>query len=107
MQLRESLAALPQREAAALQTERSRAFECFGVAIANVERRRHLVGVFCPESAGGEFHRAHHVGVDDAQSFLLAIAHQLWAIYFDAVDVDAVFVVRTAAHHILRAHLVL
>ena len=106
VKLTELFAALTHREASALQTERRRGLESFGFAIGNIEHRRHFVAIFGGKTAGREFHRAHQVGVDDAKAFLLTIADELRAINLYSVDVDTVFVVRTATNHVLRTHFV-
>ena len=49
-----------------------------GAVVFDVKGRRHLVAVFCFETARREAHTLHHVGVDDGESFLLSAAHEEW-----------------------------
>ena len=107
MHLRELVAAVAQGQCAALKARAQASLKGLWLLVGDVEHTRHLVAVLGVEAAGREVHLLHHVAVDDTQSLLLAVGDQLRAIHLDAVDVDAVLVVGAAAHHVLRAHLVL
>ena len=94
-----------ERQTSALHTCGKCALKCFWFLVGDIEHRRHFVAVFGVETTGGECHRAHHIGVDDAETLLLSRTHQLWAMHLYAVDIHAVLVVATATHHVLRTHL--
>lgn len=79
---------------------------CLRRTVGDVEYGTHAVAVLGSEAAGGEADGSHHVGVDDAEAFLLAGADKLRTVYFYSVDVDAVLVVRTSTHGVLRRHFV-
>jgi len=50
------------------------------------------------ETSGRESDGTHEVGIDYAETFLLSGTYKLRAIYLYAIDVDAVFVVRSTTH---------
>lgn len=106
MQLAEAFARGAYGESAALEAEVERAFEGFGLAIGDVEHRRHAVAVLGGESACGESDGAYHIGIDDGEAFLLAGGNELRSIDFNTVDVHRVLVKGAAAYAILRGHLV-
>ena len=99
--------AVAQHQAAALQARCKGALKGLRLAVGDVQHRRHAVAVGSAEAAGREIDLAHHVGVDDTHTLLLARADELRTIDLDAVDIDAVLVVGAAAHHVLRTQLVL
>ena len=88
------------------QTCRDVAFQLLRTLIAYVEGRRHLVAVFCFETACREAHTLHHVGVDDRESFLLSATHEEWTVYLHIVNIYEVLVERAASHVILRRQFV-
>ena len=96
-----------ERQTSALHTCGKCALKCLWFLVGDIEYRRHFVAVFGVETTCAERHRAHHIGVDDAEALLLARTHQLWAMHLYAVDIHAVLVVATATHHVLRTHLIL
>ena len=107
MHLAVAVRAVAQHQAAALQAGGKSALKGLGLAVGDVQHRRHAVAIGGAETARREIDLSHHVGVDDTHTLLLTRADELRTIDLDAVDIDAVLVVGTAAHHILRTHLVL
>ena len=106
MELGELAGILSESEATAHKAESYGALEGLRLAVGDVERRRHLVGVAGRKSSRRELDVAYHIGIDDAETLLLAAPHELWTVDLHSVDVDGILVKRSASDGILRAHLV-
>ena len=88
------------------KTCRDGTFERFRLTIGYVESRRHLVGITCRKAARRKSDITYHVGIDHTQTLLLSAADKLRTIQFHSVDIDRVFIKRSATDRILRTHLV-
>ena len=83
-----------------------RGFEVLGTLVGDVEHGGHAVAVARLEATGRELDALHHIGIDDAQSLLLTGTDEERTIDLDAIEVDAVFIERAAAHVVLRGEFV-
>ena len=72
----------------------------------DIEHTGHLIAVLRTESACREAHIIHHLGIDEAQTFLLAATDQQGTVHLDAVDIDLVLVETTATHVVLTTQFV-
>ena len=88
------------------QGNRSRRLCFLRLTIGYVEHRRHLVAVFCLKSACGKSHATDHIGVYDAQSFLLSASYEERPINLNIVYINGVFIETASADIILRRHLI-
>ena len=87
-------------------TSQHRTVDCglplFRSAISDVEHRRHFVAIFRLKTAGRELDALNHRTVGHRKALLLAGAHQLRSIKFDSIEINHIFVKRSAAHIVLR-----
>ena len=73
-----------------------------GLAIGDVESRRHLVAVLCLEAARGEVDTFHHVWINNRESFLLSATYEERTEHLHIIYIYRVLVKGTAAHIVLR-----
>ena len=73
-----------------------------GLAIGDVESRRHLVAVLSLKATSGETDALHHVGIDDRESFLLSAADEERAVDLHIVYIYRVLIKGPATHIVLR-----
>lgn len=73
-----------------------------GLAIGDVESRRHLVAVLSLKATSGETDTLHHVGIDDRESFLLSAADEERAVDLHIVYIYRVLIKGTTTHIVLR-----
>ena len=81
---------------------RSRGLGMLGLAIGDVESRRHLVAVLCLEATCGEVDTLHHVGVDDRESFLLSAAYKKGPEDLHIIYIYRILVKGSATNIVLR-----
>ena len=86
------LAGIANEYASAQQRCIGVAFKAGGAAVLDVEHAGHLVTVFRLETTTGEANLLDHIGVDDAETFLLSRADQQWSINLYIVDIYGVLV---------------
>ena len=75
--------------------------EACGFLVGDIQHGRHLVAVFRIKSAGGEHHVTCQVAVDEAEAFLLGVAHEERTVDLDSVHENQVFIEVAAAHVVL------
>ena len=106
VQLGEPLDGVTQRGRCPLEIDVGLRLQGVGLTVGDVEHGRHLVAIFGRKTAGGEFDILDHSGVDERETFLLAVGDELGTIDLYAIDIHEVLVETAAAYGILAGEFV-
>src|SRR5690606_68719 len=79
----------------------------FGLFVLDIENATHLIAITCLEAAVIEIDIAYHFGIDETQTFLLPITHQVWAKDFEIVYINQVLIEAATTDRVLGSEFII
>ncbi len=79
----------------------SRTTEAPRPVVLDIQYRAHFIAILCLESTIIKIDIAHHFGVDETQTFLLATAYEIRTEDLEIINIDQVLIITTAPYIVL------